>query len=386
MRLLQEPCLTGGQLMAEFTVHFLLEGRALCGRPGVPGDWGPDHKWVRTDSDEGGPRSAANCPRCLAVRSAQNRDAWRDGEGPERERDWFFTFGPAHHYPGKPEQPLVRSFVRFRGTYMSARMQMIDVFDGKWAFQYESAQAAGVDEHGLTEVHPLVGPVAEPAIEGFADAVASAYTPPRYARALDLVPDDLREAYCTDATVHAHFACALNEGHSLDHTLIQLVLALLAEKATLTAAVLDYAKSAPPPVLHFEGPPPVWLHNPKGEALTAELRAEKLHAPPGGGHAVPTGRGVSWLPARSIDDLLGAVLAWRAQGRKSKWTTAASRHLADVADRLRERYPDLCEAFTAEPVEERPPCPECQRPMARYAGPGDARGWTCVHCEADDET
>lgn len=49
-------------------VHFLLEGRALCGKPGVPGSWGPGHKWVRTDSDEGGPRDAANCEACIRQR------------------------------------------------------------------------------------------------------------------------------------------------------------------------------------------------------------------------------------------------------------------------------------------------------------------------------
>jgi hypothetical protein len=49
------------------TVHVLHEGRALCGKPGVPGSWGPGHKWVRRDSDEGGPRSAVNCPGCIAA-------------------------------------------------------------------------------------------------------------------------------------------------------------------------------------------------------------------------------------------------------------------------------------------------------------------------------
>jgi hypothetical protein len=29
-----------------------------------------------------------------------------------------------------------------------------------------------------------------------------------------------------------------------------------------------------------------------------------------------------------------------------------------------------------------PPCPECGRPMARVAGPGEHRGWTCVNCNA----
>lgn len=28
-----------------------------------------------------------------------------------------------------------------------------------------------------------------------------------------------------------------------------------------------------------------------------------------------------------------------------------------------------------------PACPECGLPMAELAGPGNARGWTCTHCE-----
>jgi hypothetical protein len=51
--------------MDDITVHVLHEGRALCGKPGVPGSWGVGHKWVRRDSDEAGPRSAVNCPGCL---------------------------------------------------------------------------------------------------------------------------------------------------------------------------------------------------------------------------------------------------------------------------------------------------------------------------------
>jgi hypothetical protein len=29
-----------------------------------------------------------------------------------------------------------------------------------------------------------------------------------------------------------------------------------------------------------------------------------------------------------------------------------------------------------------PPCPTCERPMARVAGPAEHRGWTCVNCNA----
>jgi hypothetical protein len=45
-------------------VHVVHEGRALCGKPGAPSSWGLEHKWVRRDSDEDGPRSAVNCPVC----------------------------------------------------------------------------------------------------------------------------------------------------------------------------------------------------------------------------------------------------------------------------------------------------------------------------------
>lgn len=50
---------------AALTVHVLHHGRALCGKPGVPGKWEPGHKWVRLDSDESGPRSAVNCDGCM---------------------------------------------------------------------------------------------------------------------------------------------------------------------------------------------------------------------------------------------------------------------------------------------------------------------------------
>lgn len=41
--------------------------------------------------------------------------------------------------------------------------------------------------------------------------------------------------------------------------------------------------------------------------------------------------------------LLEAVLAWRAQGALSRWTTPPSMHLARVADRLVRSYPELDE-------------------------------------------
>lgn len=202
------------------TVHMLRGGFALCGKPGPPGHWAAGHKWVHADSDDNGPRSAANCTACL-------------------------------------------------------------------------------------------------------DALAQLTMLPRRRLAAEVVPAVLHDAYRNDATVSAHFHLAMRDDLSLEGVLIAIVQALLAEKATLTAAVLSYAKNAPPPVLHFEGPPPVWL---KARAL-AEPTPPELH----------------------LDrELMAAVLAWRAQGRKSKWTTAPSVHLVEVVDRLRERYPDLCAALVAE--------------------------------------
>lgn len=52
---------------ADLVVHVLLGGQALCGKPGLPGEWEPGHRWVSAVSDDHGPREAANCPGCLAV-------------------------------------------------------------------------------------------------------------------------------------------------------------------------------------------------------------------------------------------------------------------------------------------------------------------------------
>jgi hypothetical protein len=51
--------------LAALTVHLLREGRPLCGKPGAPGEWEGGHRWVLADSDDLGPRNAANCPGCL---------------------------------------------------------------------------------------------------------------------------------------------------------------------------------------------------------------------------------------------------------------------------------------------------------------------------------
>lgn len=65
----------------------------------------------------------------------------------EDEKDWFFTFGCGHAYPN--------GYVVFYGTHSSAREQMIDVFGTRWAFQYDSAEAAGVERFNLKLVEDL---------------------------------------------------------------------------------------------------------------------------------------------------------------------------------------------------------------------------------------
>jgi hypothetical protein len=47
------------------TVHGLMEGRALCGYPGIPREWPPGHKWVDPRRDG----SVMTCPKCIEVAS-----------------------------------------------------------------------------------------------------------------------------------------------------------------------------------------------------------------------------------------------------------------------------------------------------------------------------
>ena len=63
----------------------------------------------------------------------------------EVRRDWYFTFGGAHAFPN--------GFVKIHGTYGEARDQMVQWFGDKWAFQYPSAEEAGVERFNLKEVH-----------------------------------------------------------------------------------------------------------------------------------------------------------------------------------------------------------------------------------------
>ena len=50
---------------------------------------------------------------------------------------WLFTFGYGHVHP-ETGAPLADKAVRFKGTYKSARQQMVERFGLKWGFQYAS--------------------------------------------------------------------------------------------------------------------------------------------------------------------------------------------------------------------------------------------------------
>lgn len=68
--------------------------------------------------------------------------------GPDQEqpRDWYFTFGHGQrHGPN--------GYCKIYGKFNGAREEMIRRYGMRWCMQYESADAAGVERFGLTEVH-----------------------------------------------------------------------------------------------------------------------------------------------------------------------------------------------------------------------------------------
>lgn len=70
---------------------------------------------------------------------------------PTEQIDWLFTFGGNHTHPETGES-LGNSYVRIHGTEAEARTVMVAAFGQRWAFQYDSAEQAGVAKYGLTEI------------------------------------------------------------------------------------------------------------------------------------------------------------------------------------------------------------------------------------------
>jgi hypothetical protein len=64
--------------------------------------------------------------------------------GQEKAQDWFFTFGTG--------QLNARKYVKIFGLHSEARKIMVKEFSKHWAFQYESAEAAGATRFNLIEL------------------------------------------------------------------------------------------------------------------------------------------------------------------------------------------------------------------------------------------
>ncbi len=63
----------------------------------------------------------------------------------EKKQDWYFTFGCG-------QNPGLGYYVKIYGTATSAREEMVKRYGQKFAFQYGSADEAGVDKYNLKEV------------------------------------------------------------------------------------------------------------------------------------------------------------------------------------------------------------------------------------------
>lgn len=64
---------------------------------------------------------------------------------------WIFTFGFEHVHPDTGE-PLKDCYVVIDGDVNSSRERMAERFGLKWAMQYPSKEAAGVERYGLREI------------------------------------------------------------------------------------------------------------------------------------------------------------------------------------------------------------------------------------------
>ena len=59
-----------------------------------------------------------------------------------QEKDWYFTFGYGH-------DPGIGFYAVFHGTEAEAREKMFEAYGRRWAFQYGSAEEAGVVKYNL---------------------------------------------------------------------------------------------------------------------------------------------------------------------------------------------------------------------------------------------
>lgn len=64
---------------------------------------------------------------------------------------WYFTFGCGQRHP-RTRRPLNNHYTTAYGTYGETRERINAIFGNEWAFQYSSADKAGVDRYNLTYV------------------------------------------------------------------------------------------------------------------------------------------------------------------------------------------------------------------------------------------
>lgn len=90
------------------TVHVLLGGRALCGKPGVPGEWNDGDRWVRVEE-----RGEATCLLC-STRSLDLEASAND----QRARDLIER---ADRGEGRADIKLVADYLRGNPTTLEAQ-------------------------------------------------------------------------------------------------------------------------------------------------------------------------------------------------------------------------------------------------------------------------
>ena len=282
-------------------------------------------------------------------------------DSPTRQ-DWFFTFGSDHRLNG---MPLSRRFVRIHGTSNEARALMVEHFGKGWAFQYASAEEAGVQRHDLTELR----------LEAAANGPAPAIVFCEY-EGCDQDPEVMLPG---GARMCRH------------HAVVSLLTGMRLSEARFACAeggVEQVTPADPPKVTSEEDqkahpdsidpscPDCVGFPCPEHQPLRAVERVvHQLDA----GRALCGKRGVpgEWGPRHVwvsihqgpvsavncpgcllVRDRPGVVtalvglarraLAWRSQGSRSKWTTSRSQALADEVDLMKERYPTFFEEFAAD--------------------------------------
>jgi len=73
-------------------------------------------------------------------------------ENSEQEliQDWIFTFGSNHF--GEVDGCLFRKYMVVRGTHDSSRHKLFEYTNGRFAMQYPSKEAAGVEKYNMNEV------------------------------------------------------------------------------------------------------------------------------------------------------------------------------------------------------------------------------------------